>query len=517
MDDIVDIHHKYLESHPENPIGKSKFFELRLLWVIPMQKQSQDVCRCIYHENIDLICQALTNKARKDKIQLNFKEVSTADDIWQLTACDIYIKDCVWRYSKCKASNISKLFPFQDVNSEIKYNQQENVIVERKDKPDTRATRKNQKHGSVKGVIKHLSNLLHDLSIHNHTNINQLHNFKQAKKNLQKGEILISEDLSENYRLKHQNEIMSARWSQDELLLFCATINYKVNAKVHLQHYVLCSDDLGHGKNSIFFYNSFIVNNLKAKGLHFDFVHYRSDGLSSQFKNQYNFTKLKFHDKGHGMMAEWNFFATSHDKGENDGVGGNVQNGVWQRVLQQKEVVGDLQSFVAIAQEKFPSFKIVAFTSDEIQEATSHLKERYQKFSTPLPNTQKFHHIRIEENKVTGVFLTKFCPCHNKEATDNDNDDDDDDDDECKESKKPIIGQFYHVKYNFFDTKGNVIAKILPAMCSENDLEEHLFTFMKTAKKNKYTFDTTNQAWIHQDDVVRLLAFPNLTRQGEYK
>ena len=96
----------------------------------------------------------------------------------------------------------------------------------------------------------------------------------------------------------------------------------------------------------------------------------------------------------------WNFFATIQGKGENDGVGGNVKNGVWQRVLQQKEVVDDLESFGAVAQERFLSIKTVSFTSDEIREATSHLKERYQKFSTPLPNTQKFYHIRIEENKV---------------------------------------------------------------------------------------------------------------------
>ena len=84
MDDIVDIHRKYLETYQENPIGKPKFFELRPLWIIPVQKQFQDVHKYIYNENIGLIYQALTNKARKDKIQLNFK-VSTADDIWQLT------------------------------------------------------------------------------------------------------------------------------------------------------------------------------------------------------------------------------------------------------------------------------------------------------------------------------------------------------------------------------------------------------------------------------------------------
>ena len=40
------------------------------------------------------------------------------------------------------------------------------------------------KTGSGAEVIIHLQYLPADFSIHSHTNINQLHNFKQAKKNL---------------------------------------------------------------------------------------------------------------------------------------------------------------------------------------------------------------------------------------------------------------------------------------------------------------------------------------------
>lgn len=85
MDDIADIHRSYLETHPENTIGKSKVLwdtSTMALWVILVQKQSQNVGKCIYHENMDFICQAFINKARKDKIHLNFKEVTTEDDIW---------------------------------------------------------------------------------------------------------------------------------------------------------------------------------------------------------------------------------------------------------------------------------------------------------------------------------------------------------------------------------------------------------------------------------------------------
>ena len=122
---------------------------------------------------------------------------------------------------------------------------------------------------------------------------------------------------------------MPAYGSQDEFLQLCVIyIHYKVNAKVQFQHHILCSGDFGHDKDSIFFCNSFVANDLKTKGLHFDFAYYWSNGLLSQFKNQYKFTNLMLHEKDHGMITEWNLFATSHGKRENDGVGGDIKNGI---------------------------------------------------------------------------------------------------------------------------------------------------------------------------------------------
>ena len=44
------------------------------------------------------------------------------------------------------------------------------------------------------------------------------------------------------------------------------------------------------------------------------------------------------------MPADWNFFATSHGKEENNGTGGDVKNAVWRKILQNEAVVGDLES-----------------------------------------------------------------------------------------------------------------------------------------------------------------------------
>ena len=104
-------------------------------------------------------------------------------------------------------------------------------------------------------------------------------------------------------------------------------------------------------------------------------VHYWSDGPSSQFKNQYNFTNLLLHQRDHGMPADCNFFTTLHKKGENDSAGGDVKSVVWRKVLQNKTVVGDLESFVSVVKEKFYNFGIEGFKSNEICDATKHLPE----------------------------------------------------------------------------------------------------------------------------------------------
>ena len=48
------------------------------------------------------------------------------------------------------------------------------------------------------------------------------------------------------------------------------------------------------------------------------------------------------------------------------------------------KLVGDLESFVTVAKEKFPNFAIEGFKSNEICDATKHLPEHYEKHSKYL-------------------------------------------------------------------------------------------------------------------------------------
>ena len=246
-------------------------------------------------------------------------------------------------------------------------------------------------------------------------------------------------------------------------------------------------------------------------------VHYWSDGPSSQFKNQYNFTNLLLHQRDHGMPTDCNFFTTLHKKGENDSAGGDVKSAVWRKVLQNKTVVGDLESFVSIAKEKFPNFAIEGFKSNEICDATKHLPEHYKKHLSTFHSTQKFNHITIENKKIVGCFLTKTCPCHhqieqNQEKVESDAAVQTVD---TKKSISPTIDQFYKLRYSFLYGKGGEVAQVLPAMCFKNNLEEHLFTLLKSNWQNHHFLNDSDGSL--KEISAQFFLSQILSSRGEYK
>ena len=102
------------------------------------------------------------------------------------------------------------------------------------------------------------------------------------KNNLNRKEIIINKDLTENYSIKQDDEIMSAHWSIQAINLFCATAYYlDRNNEKQMKYYILCSDDLVHDENSIYFHNKQIRVNLHQKGVTTQDIHFWSDGPSS--------------------------------------------------------------------------------------------------------------------------------------------------------------------------------------------------------------------------------------------
>ena len=68
-----------------------------------------------------------------------------------------------------------------------------------------------------------------------------------------------------------------------------------------------------------------LLEGLKVKYPAIKKVHYFSDGCAGQYKNCFNLINLCFHQEDFRLLAEWNFFATSHGKAACDGIGGTAK------------------------------------------------------------------------------------------------------------------------------------------------------------------------------------------------
>ena len=53
------------------------------------------------------------------------------------------------------------------------------------------------------------------------------------------------------------------------------------------------------------------------------------DGATLQFKQSYLFSNLHSWEMENDIELSWNFFATSHGKGDVDGIGGTIKRTVW--------------------------------------------------------------------------------------------------------------------------------------------------------------------------------------------
>ena len=143
-------------------------------------------------------------------------------------------------------------------------------------------------------------NLLRPFSCHIYNIRRQFQELRHLTEQLNQDEIIIHEDFSENFQLKHQREIMASHWSNEAVKVFTAVVYYKDHNK-DLKHlsYALISDELPHDKGSVHVFNKALLDAV-SKNIFFKQVHYWSDGAGSQFKNRFNLASVLYHPHDFG-------------------------------------------------------------------------------------------------------------------------------------------------------------------------------------------------------------------------
>ncbi|ESO88891.1 hypothetical protein LOTGIDRAFT_165309 [Lottia gigantea] len=161
-----------------------------------------------------------------------------------------------------------------------------------------------------------------------------------------------------------KDEIQSAHWKQRQVTIYTIMITYR-NKKLS---YVIISDFLSHEKTAVAAFTSTILDIITDKFPTVRTVDVWTDGPSSQYKNKYIFALLPRLQDLHAVRIRWNYFATSHGKGPNDGIGGNAKRIVHRLIMSRSAVVPDSQSFANALRSSGTSINVVELTEDDIKE-----------------------------------------------------------------------------------------------------------------------------------------------------
>ncbi len=347
---IDEMYAIFKERHPDNEIGRSKFFELCPKWCVTAGwKGMHNVCVCKYHENFKLCIGAV-----------GFKK-SDVDSFMKDALCPEATRACYLRIcEKCSSNSVNlslKITKRIQEKMELK-----NVLDESEDDGETadntsgdeasddaassldvisQMTIKVKQWVSTDRpelVFQHLSFpefcdlVLTQLLIlipHHYYTIEQAKYFKQRKESLSPSEVIVVLDFAENYTYTIQDEIQSNYFNKQQLSIHPACLYYKdEKGETKEKSFCYVSEDTNHDAAFVQVLLGHLTSYVKETWPIVSNIEYFSDGCGGQYKNCKNFFLLCKHNENFALNASWSFFATSHGKSSCDAVGGAVKRAV---------------------------------------------------------------------------------------------------------------------------------------------------------------------------------------------
>ena len=136
-------------------------------------------------------------------------------------------------------------------------------------------------------------------------------------------------DYAMAYQCELQKETMGALWTRGSVNLFICAIYHKSETKAMM----FCTNYKGKDKFSTGLFPNMLYNDYILSNEHVSTKVIWSDGLSSEFKNQYMRFLIQELSKKHGKPFIWKFSAISHGKGVVNGVGGKIKSIVHKKVM----------------------------------------------------------------------------------------------------------------------------------------------------------------------------------------
>lgn len=387
---LEEAHKKFIEFHPQHPVGFTKFSTLRPQHVKLYSHVKHKTCLCSYCENIDLMASSFLPY---------LQEKCSVRKFLENLCCDYSIYDCVnGECNDCNdvAARIESLLianTGENVTSFLCWEKNGNFFEQMRS-PDI----------TINELILKFVTEFTSYKLHYYIQKEQKAILNELKEALSETEAIIVCDFAERFTTRARREIQSAFFGKRQISLFTAML-YMGTKKYS---FIIVSDENSQSKFVVFAYISRIIEIAKEEFPNLSHLRIFSDGCAGQFKNKFGISNLNFAPTDWGLNAEWNFFATGHGKSPCDGLGGSVKRSVHRKVIAGDFRVYSAAEFVACASTCGNKMTIFEMTATEIEEKSNFLKGRWIKVPA-LNGIQKHHHFRPSSTagKIIGSITTR--------------------------------------------------------------------------------------------------------------
>ncbi|CAG2186302.1 unnamed protein product [Mytilus edulis] len=303
-------------------IGFITFWTLKPYWIRKATEKERETCLCKCCENVGLIADCL----KKAKIV----ETANLESLVKETVCSMDNLDCMYgNCLDCKQSTVK--LTVEDKNDEVTWSQWQTKKIKKTfkggDEKELSVTVKEKESASIEKATEKLHELLRPSYSRHLFNIkNQYKHYKTLKETLSQTECLIHVDFSENYSCKMSKEIQSMHFGASLPQISLHTGYYVTKDMDTIRSFCGVSDSLRHDPQSIWAYMLPILNEIKDLYPFVEYLHFYSDGPTSQYRQKINFYLLSTMPFELGFTgACWNFHEAGHGKGIPDGIGGSIK------------------------------------------------------------------------------------------------------------------------------------------------------------------------------------------------
>lgn len=182
----------------------------------------------------------------------------------------------------------------------------------------------------------------------------------ERKENLNKGEVLVQSDFSENYLYIAQDAAQAFHYNNEQCTIHPVVFYYKSGSNIKHCSIVLLSNSTVHDVAAVYIMQEIVIHEIRKVCSDVKKIIYVTDGAKQHYKNRFQMMNLIHHFEDFGVEAEWHFHATAHGKGACDGIGAIVKRGATRASLQARpnEALLTPQALLSMGEKQIQKYNI---------------------------------------------------------------------------------------------------------------------------------------------------------------